>query len=100
MTTTPISTQTAASAIPVTPASVPARMSSTELHALNARFDHASPKEILQWATDRFGDKLVMTSSFGADAMCTIHLATQVKPDIRIIVVNTGYLFQETLVFL
>ncbi len=47
-----------------------------------------------------FGDKLIMTSSFGAESMCTIHMATQIKPDIKIVVVNTGYLFPETLTFM
>ncbi len=41
-----------------------------------------------------------MTSSFGAESMCTIHMATQIKPDIKIVVVNTGYLFPETLTFM
>jgi phosphoadenosine phosphosulfate reductase len=71
-----------------------------EVEQLNARFDKAHPHEIIRWAADRFGTGLVMTSSFGADSMCTIHLATQVIPDIRIIMVNTGYLFPETLAFM
>src|ERR1035437_7996073 len=74
--------------------------SAAELEGLNARFEKQTPQEILAWAAEKFGDGLVMTSSFGADSMCSIHLATQVKPDIRIIVVNTGYLFPETLRFM
>lgn len=77
-----------------------ARFSPAELAELNARFATAHPSDILRWAADTFGDGLVMTSSFGADSMCTIHLATQVMPDIRIIVVNTGYLFPQTLAFM
>src|ERR1035437_6089399 len=77
-----------------------ARFTAEQLTDLNARFDQSAPGEILRWGAQHFGDGLVMTSSFGADAMCTIHLATQVKPDIRIIVVNTGYLFPETLRFM
>src|SRR5689334_13092523 len=71
-----------------------------ELERLNARFDKAHPREIIQWAAETFGTRLVMTSSFGADSMCTVHLATQVMPDIRIIMINTGYLFPETLAFM
>src|ERR1035437_3789068 len=74
--------------------------SAAELEGLNARFEKQTPQEILAWAAEKFGDGLVMTSSFGADSMCSIHLATQVKPDIRIVVVNTGYLFSETLNFM
>jgi phosphoadenosine phosphosulfate reductase len=74
-----------------------------EAEELNARFDKSSsahPRDIIRWAAERFGTGLVMTSSFGADSMCTIHLATQAIPDIRIIMVNTGYLFPETLAFM
>ena len=74
--------------------------SAGELESLNARFDKAHPSEIVRWAADAFGANLAMTSSFGADSMCTIHLATQVMPEVRILVINTGYLFPETLKFM
>jgi len=76
------------------------RFTPAELADLNARFDQAHPRDIVKWAVETFGDDLAMTSSFGADSMCTVHLATQAKPDIRIIVIDTGYLFPETLQFM
>ncbi len=76
------------------------RFSIEQLAQLNASFDKMHPREIIQWAADTFGDGLAMTSSFGADSMCTIHLAKEINPDIKIIVVNTGYLFPETLAFM
>src|SRR4051812_10926861 len=75
-------------------------LTESDLEALNARFEKAYPRDIIAWAAQTFGTGLVMTSSFGADSMCTVHLATQVIPDIRVIVVNTGYLFPETLAFM
>lgn len=75
-------------------------LSAAEAEAANARLDSATPEKIVQWAAEKFGGKLVMTSSFGADSMCTVHLATQVVPNIPIIFVNTGYLFPETLAFM
>jgi len=71
-----------------------------EVDELNARFERAHPREIVEWAAGRFGERLAMTSSFGADSMCMVHLATQAMPGIRIIFVNTGYLFPETLAFM
>ena len=71
-----------------------------EMAPLNARLDQASPHEIVEWAAGAFEGRLAMTSSFGADSLCTIHLATQVVPHIPIIFVNTGYLFPETLKFM
>lgn len=77
-----------------------ALISANELDALHARLEKSHPSEIVKWAAAAFGNDLAMTSSFGADSMCTIHLATRVLPDIPIIVVNTGYLFPETLAFM
>lgn len=84
------------------------RFTPEALDALNARLATLHPREILQWAFEAFGPPdpatgtggLIMTSSFGADSMCSIHLATQVFPDIPVVVINTGYLFPETLAFL
>ena len=41
-----------------------------------------------------------MSSSFGAESALLIHMATRAKPDIKVIVVDTGYLFPETHAFL
>lgn len=71
-----------------------------DLPALNGRLGNAAPQEIMHWAAATFGQRLIMTSSFGAESMCTLHMAAAIRPDIRIVFVNTGYLFPETLVFM
>lgn len=88
--------------VSVAPATAPSSsvLTPEDVASLNVRFNKAHPTEIIRWAADLFHDGLVMTSSFGADSMCSIHLAAQIKPDIRIIVINTGYLFPETLQFM
>ena len=68
--------------------------------SLSRRFATATPSDIIHWAAQTFGDKLLMTSSFGAESMCLIHLLTRVHPDVRIVFVNTGYLFHQTLIFM
>ncbi len=67
-----------------------------DLASLNAAFESADPQKIVAWAVAEFGDELIMSSSFGADSAVLIHMAIQHKPDIRIIMVDTGYLFPET----
>ena len=79
---------------------IPTILAGEPLDALNARLDRLPPDQIVAWAAAAFGNDLAMTSSFGADAMCTLHLATRVLPQIRIIFINTGYLFPETLAFM
>jgi phosphoadenosine phosphosulfate reductase len=41
-----------------------------------------------------------MTSSFGAESALLIHMAVEQLPDVRIIFINTGYLFPETHAFM
>ena len=77
--------------------------SATELgfdpREVNERLEQATASERLAWALDQFGDGLVLSSSFGAQAAVMLHLATQVRPDIPVIFVDTGYLFPETYEF-
>ena len=69
------------------------------LDAINLKLGPASPTEIIGWCVDQFGDDCAISSSFGAESACLLHLATEVKPDIRVVFVNSGFLFEETLSF-
>jgi len=65
----------------------------------NVRLEQASASERLAWAFGQFGSGLVLSSSFGAQAAVMLHFATQARPDIPVIFVDTGYLFSETYEF-
>lgn len=70
------------------------------LDALNADFEKLSPQDVVQWAAGQFAEGLVMTSSFGDQAAVLLHLATRAKPDIKVIYIDTGFLFPETHLFM
>jgi phosphoadenosine phosphosulfate reductase len=70
-----------------------------DLDQVNARLSQAEPQAIVRWACDNFGDKVAISSSFGAESACLLALAVEVKPDIPVIFINTGFLFKETLDF-
>lgn len=55
-----------------------------------------SAEERVRWAVAEFGDKLILTTSFGIQAAVMLHLATRVSPDIPVVFIDTGYLFPET----
>jgi phosphoadenosine phosphosulfate reductase len=55
--------------------------------------------EIIRWAVDRFGDGLVIGSSFGKDSLVIMDLARRLRPDIPVLFLETGYHFPETLQF-
>lgn len=58
-----------------------------------------TPQEILEWAIREYGDDIAMSSSFQTQSMPLLHMATRIKPDIRIFFIDTGYHFWETLIF-
>ncbi len=67
-----------------------------DVSVISQSFETASPEEVIRWAARTFGDGLVMTSSFGADSAVLLHLATREMPGIRVIFIDTGFLFPET----
>src|SRR5919112_2826560 len=63
--------------------------------AANRELEGASALEIMTWAHETFGSRLVVTSSMVDTVM--IHLAEQVAPGIDVIFLDTGYHFVETI---
>ena len=62
-----------------------------------SRFDAFSAEDLVRWADRKFGDGLVVSSSFGIQSAVTLHLTTRVRPQIPVVWVDTGYLPDETL---
>ncbi|PIC85525.1 phosphoadenylyl-sulfate reductase [Sporosarcina sp. P20a] len=52
--------------------------------------------EVLQWAYDHYGEKLVYACSFGIEGIVLIELISRVKPDAKIVFLDTNYHFKET----
>lgn len=65
------------------------------LTEVNAALEGVSAAEIARWATDSFGDRLVVASSM-QDTVLT-HLFSQARPGVEIVFLDTGYHFPETL---
>jgi phosphoadenosine phosphosulfate reductase len=75
-------------------------LTTLDLPTLNQLLEPKTPAQIVEWCSAQFGDDMVMSSSFGADSAVMLHMVNQIKPGIRIIWVNTGYLFPETHAFM
>jgi phosphoadenosine phosphosulfate reductase len=75
-------------------------LSTTEIQALNARFETAHPGETLRWALEDSGlERIAIASAFQAEGTVVIHLATRIRPDVPIVFLETGFQFAETLAF-
>ena len=62
----------------------------------NAEFEKLSVEERVRWSLENLPGQHVVSSSFGAHAAVSLHLLSQLKPDIPVILIDTGYLFPET----
>ena len=52
------------------------------------------------WALANLPGEHIVSSSFGAQSAVMLHMLTQQKPDIPVVLVDTGYLFPETYRFI
>ncbi len=69
-----------------------------EIREVGERLEGAEPAEVLSWAVERFGDGLVLASSFQDCVL--VDLAVAVEPRIRVVFLDTGFHFPETLAYL
>ena len=72
-----------------------------ELKELSARFETATPQEILRWAIETYKDKLTMATAFGAEGCCLLHMIAQIRDETGLVPdifnLDTGYQFPQTL---
>lgn len=61
-------------------------------------FDHAHPKEILTWAAQTI-DRLAVASSFQASGLVILHLLRNIRSDLPVLFLDTGFHFPETIAF-
>ena len=73
------------------------RLSDDEIAAASRHLQNESPQVILRWAVETFHPKLMMATAFGAEGCCIIHMLAEIEPSVRVINLETGYQFAETL---
>jgi phosphoadenosine phosphosulfate reductase len=62
----------------------------------NTDLSGLSAEERVEWSLENLPGQHIVSSSFGAHAAVSLHLLTQQKPDIPVVLIDTGYLFPET----
>jgi phosphoadenosine phosphosulfate reductase len=62
----------------------------------NRRFAALKADQRIEWALENLPSNHALTSSFGVQAAVSLHLVTQVSPNIPVVLIDTGYLFPET----
>jgi len=67
-----------------------------EIETLAPQVGAMSAEQVVGWAVGRFGHRMVLASSFGAEDVVLIDLLMRVDPTARVITLDTGRLPQET----
>ena len=67
-----------------------------DLAALDAWLETLSAEQRVEWALAHGHGNPALSSSFGAQSAVTLHMLSRQRPDIPVIMVDTGYLFPDT----
>lgn len=74
-----------------------ARLTQADLVDLNRRFEERTPQELLHWARETFGDRVAALSSMQMSGNVIAHMLHTARLPMKVLFVDTGVLFQETL---
>jgi phosphoadenosine phosphosulfate reductase len=69
------------------------------LEALSRHLETLTAEGRIEWALANLPGPFVLSSSFGAQAAVALHMVTQVDAGVPVVMVDTQYLFPETLQF-
>jgi len=71
-----------------------------QLGQINAELEQLTAQQRVAWALENLEGQFAVSSSFGIQAAVMLHLVTEQRPDIPVILTDTGYLFPETYRFI
>ncbi len=75
---------------------VTAAEDSRALADINHELAKLSAEQRVEWALNSLPQTQVLSSSFGAQAAVSLHMLTSRRPELPVILIDTGYLFPET----
>ena len=67
--------------------------------AVNRRFEGAEPRDILRWTWEQFRPDVILTCSFQHDGVVLAHMLQDIASEVRVVFINTGFHFPETLAY-
>lgn len=71
-------------------------MTADEVDELARRFEPLPAQDLLAWAAERFGDRIVLTCSWQFQSSVLVHMLHDLGLKVRIVELDTGLLFPET----
>ncbi len=72
-------------------------LSADEINRWAEKLENESSENIIRWACEKFGNKLAIACSLGAEDMVIMDIAVKIKPDVHFLFLDTEFHFQDTL---
>ncbi|ABK53826.1 phosphoadenylylsulfate reductase (thioredoxin) [Acidothermus cellulolyticus 11B] len=71
-----------------------------EIGEIAVQLDDQEPQDVIAWALEELGDRIAVVTALQIDGMVVLDMAAKLRPDVRVITVDTGRLPQETYAFI
>jgi phosphoadenosine phosphosulfate reductase len=75
---------------------LPNRSTDSELKALSDSFESKPPWDVLAYALERYGPRIVLACSFGAEDVALVDMIHRIDPKTPMFYLDTEFLFPET----
>ncbi len=71
-----------------------------EIGEIAMELDDQEPEDVIEWALDALGDRVAIVTALQSDGLVVLDMAARIKPDVKVITVDTGRLPEETQEFI
>lgn len=71
-----------------------------EIGEIAIELDDQEPEDVIAWALEELGDRIAVVTALQVDGMVVLDMATRIRPDVRVVTVDTGRLPEQTLQFI
>jgi phosphoadenosine phosphosulfate reductase len=71
-----------------------------EIGEIALDLDDQEPEDVIEWGLETFGDRVAIVTALQGDGLVVLDMAYQMRPDIRVVTVDTGRLPAVTCEFL
>lgn len=66
------------------------------VHQLAEDFERRNAEDTIRWALEKFGSRAAICTSFQAEGMVILDVATRIDPGVRVFTIDTGRMPKET----
>ena len=67
---------------------------------INKQLERLFATQRVEWVLENLPGDHIVTSSFGIQSALMLHMTTRIMPNIKVVLIDTGYLFKETYDFI